>query len=123
MNPSDERVAVPSRTLADTHGAQREAKHDVKHAQPRPSLAERRERLLDEIALERIKMREAAQTVLSPLRKVDEMRAKVGGSRQWLYPAAPLLALVAFRLRPKWGSLPGLMARGWTVWRLWRRFR
>ena len=117
MNYPDDAVVLPSQTRTD----RRANKSDAKPA--RPSLSERRERLLDEIAVERTRMREAAVTVLGPVRKIDEVRAKFGGSRQWLYPAAPLLALLAFRLRPGWRSVPGLMARGWTVWRLWKRFR
>lgn len=120
---ADELADELTSALADERARKQPRKPDAKHVRPRPSLAERRERLLDEIAVERIRMRDAAHTVISPLRKIDEFKSKVGGSRQWLYPAAPLLALLAFRLRPRWRSLPGLAARGWTVWRLWRRFR
>jgi hypothetical protein len=116
MTRPDDAIVDASRTSADARPGTSGAK------QARPSLSKRRERLLDEIAVERVRMREAAYTVLGPVRKIDEVRTKMGGSRQWLYPAAPLLALLAFRLRPGWRSVPSLMARGWTVWRLWRRF-
>ncbi|MGI4860878.1 MAG: hypothetical protein ACRYHA_28910 [Janthinobacterium lividum] len=87
-----------------------------------PSLAERRERVLDEITLERIKMREAVTELLVPVHRIEALRARAGGARHWLYPVAPVIALLAFRLRPRLRSVPGLMTRGWTLWRLWQRF-
>ncbi len=89
----------------------------------KPSVAARRERLLDEIALERIRMRQAAQTLLNPVRQMDAFRTRASGARHWLYPVAPLLALVAFRLRPSLGALPRMALRGWSLWRIVRRFR
>lgn len=86
------------------------------------TLAERRERVLDEITLERIKMREAVDALLVPVHRVEALRTRAGGARHWLYPVAPVLALVAFRARPRLRSMPGLLMRGWTLWRLWQRF-
>ena len=86
-------------------------------------LAERKQHLLDQIARDRIKMQQAAVTLSGPLRKVDSLRGSVSGARHWLYPAAPLLALLAFRFRPGWRSLPSLVTRSWAIWRLYRRFR
>lgn len=88
----------------------------------KPSIAARRERLLDEIALERIRMREAAQTLLNPVKRVDAFRTRAVGARHWLYPVAPLLALLAFRLRPGLGAFPRIALRGWSLWRIARRF-
>ncbi|MCY0387620.1 hypothetical protein OVY01_10320 [Robbsia sp. Bb-Pol-6] len=86
------------------------------------TLAERRERVLDEITLERIKMREAVTELLVPVHRFEALRERAGGARHWLYPVAPVIALLAFRMRPRLCSLPSLLTRGWTVWRLWQRF-
>lgn len=96
-----------------------------KHKLPRPSVKERQDRLLEEITLHRIQMREAAQALLVPVHRVEELRGRLGGARHWLYPAAPLLALLVlrFKLLPRFRSLPALALRGWTLWRLFNRFR
>lgn len=98
------------------------AKSKAKSKAKGPTLAERRERVLDEIALERIRIGEAVDALLVPVHRIEALRARAGGSRHWLYPVAPVVALLAFRLRPSLRSIPGLMTRGWTLWRLWQRF-
>jgi hypothetical protein len=90
---------------------------------PKPPLAVRRERLLDEIALQRIAITQSAETVIKPLRAVDRFRQGAGQRRMWLYPAAPVLALLAWRLRPRLTSMPALAARAFAVWRIVRHFR
>ena len=107
--------AAAGRTSVDTKD---------KHAKsPKPPLSVRRERLLDEIALQRIQIRQAAETAVKPLRAVDRLRQGAGERRMWLYPAAPVLALLAWRLRPRLTSMPGLAARAFAVWRIVRHFR
>jgi hypothetical protein len=86
-------------------------------------LAERKRRLLDEIARDRIRMQQAAGALTGPLRKIDSVRGRLSGSGQWLYPLAPVIALLAFRFRPGLGSLTGLATRAWGLWRLYQRFR
>lgn len=83
----------------------------------------RRARLLDEIAAERMRMRQAALVVVASVNKADGLRQQVLGARHWLYPAAPLLALLAFRFKPRLASFSGLATRAWSIWKLYRRFR
>jgi hypothetical protein len=97
---------------------------------PRPrqrlTHAQRRERVLNDIARERVRMQEAADVLVRPLRRIDSWRGKASGAsawRQWLYPAAPVVALLAYRFRPRLGAISSLAARGWTIWRIYRRFR
>lgn len=106
------------------HGSGADAARSTAESHPKkPPQAVRRERLLDEIALQRIGLRQSAQTLTGPLRTIDRIRQGAGQRRQWLYPAAPVLALLAWRLRPRISSLPGLAARAFAVWRIVKHFR
>jgi hypothetical protein len=86
-------------------------------------LAVRRERLLDQIALNRSVMREAAMQWMQPLSRVDRFQQYVRDERHWIYPAAPVLALLAWRWKGGLNKVPTIASRGFLLWRLWRRIR
>lgn len=86
-----------------------------------PSSAERRELLLDRIALGRIELRHSAQALLKPAHAIDRVREKVALNGHWLYPFAPTLLFLLLRMRPSLKSTLRLGTRAFTVWQLYRR--
>ncbi|MCP1116668.1 hypothetical protein JOE11_001338 [Robbsia andropogonis] len=103
----------------DEPGARQSAAHKL----AKPPVSVRRQQLLDDIALQRSGLQESARTLIGPLRTIDRFRQGARQRRQWLYPAAPILALLTWRLRPRLASLPGLAARAFAVWRIVKHFR
>lgn len=99
--------------------------HDKHKHKEKESIAVRRERLLDEIQLERIRLRHAGLTLIGPLRQIDRVRSGAGLSlvsrRGWLYPLTPLLLFAALKFRPRLRTLLSLGGRGFAIWRLMRR--
>ncbi|SDV47720.1 hypothetical protein [Chitinasiproducens palmae] len=95
---------------------------DDKHKK-KESIAVRRERLLDQIELERIEMRHAALTLVSPLRRIDQLRSGGAAPTRLLYPLAPVAALLALKFRPSLRTTISLAGRAFALWRLIRRLR
>lgn len=85
------------------------------------SNSQRRELLLDRIALGRIELRRSAQALLKPAHVLDQVREKVALNRHWLYPFAPTLLFLLLRLRPSLKASLRLGTRAFTVWQLYRR--
>ncbi|MGI4814940.1 MAG: hypothetical protein ACRYG5_08815 [Janthinobacterium lividum] len=104
--------------------SQKHKKAGDRHAH-KLTLTERRELVLDRIALQRIEMRQAAERIASPVRSLDRIRARIVDSRLLFLPLLPLGAIVLFRSRGLMPVLRGaasLGARGFGIWRLYRQF-